>query len=98
MSGAISVEIMESANERIKFAINNIDSSLANALRRIMNCEIPTMAIELVKVKYIEIWIKIANNTSVLNDEAIAHRLGLIPLISHRVSEYKYARDCDCLA
>jgi DNA-directed RNA polymerase alpha subunit len=50
MSGAISVEIMESTSDKIKFAVNNIDSSLANSIRRIMNCEIPTMAIELVKV------------------------------------------------
>ena len=50
MSGPIGVEIFESSEDKIKFAVNNIDSSLANALRRIMNCEIPTMAIELVKV------------------------------------------------
>ncbi len=50
MSGPISVEIIESTSEKIKFAVNNIDSSLANALRRVMISEIPTMAIEMVKV------------------------------------------------
>ncbi|KAG6016476.1 hypothetical protein E4U54_001400 [Claviceps lovelessii] len=47
-----------------------IDASLANAFRRILIAEIPTLAIENV---YIE------NNTSVIQDEVLAHRLGLIP-------------------
>ena len=51
--------------------VENIDVSIANTLRRIMISEVPSMAIELVKI---------INNTSCLNDEYIAHRLGLIPL------------------
>jgi len=47
-----------------------VDASIANAFRRILIAEIPTLAIENV---YIE------NNTSVIHDEVLAHRLGLIP-------------------
>ncbi len=48
-----------------------IDASIANAFRRILLAEIPTMAIEKVYIN---------NNTSVIQDEVLAHRLGLIPL------------------
>merc|ERR1712032_200701 len=48
-----------------------IDSSFANALRRIMISEVSTMAIE-----YAYMW----NNSSIIHDEVLCHRLGLIPL------------------
>ena len=44
---------------------------LVNALRRILISEVPTMAIE--KVTIIQ-------NTSVIPDEVLAHRMGLIPI------------------
>lgn len=53
-----------------------------------MISEVPTMAVELVKV---------INNTSCLNDEYICHRIGLIPLVSTRVDEYQYTKDCECM-
>jgi DNA-directed RNA polymerases I and III subunit RPAC1 len=52
------------------FSLIGIDASIANAFRRILIAEIPTLAIETV-------WIE--NNTSVIHDEVLSHRLGLIP-------------------
>lgn len=49
-----------------------IDAPVANALRRILISEIPTMTIEKVFI---------SNNTSVIQDEVLAHRLGLIPIL-----------------
>ena len=53
------------------FSLIGIDASIANAFRRILLAEIPTLAIEYVYVH---------NNTSIVQDEVLAHRLGLVPL------------------
>ena len=52
----------------------HVDASISNALRRILISEIPTMAIEKVFIY---------NNTSVMHDEILAHRLGLIPIYAN---------------
>ncbi|KAJ5522830.1 DNA-directed RNA polymerase I and III subunit RPAC1 [Penicillium frequentans] len=53
------------------FSLIGLDAAVANAFRRILMAEIPTLAIETVYVH---------NNTSVIQDEVLAQRLGLIPL------------------
>ena len=59
-----------SKNELV-FEMVGVDISFANALRRIMIAEIPTMALE-----YIYMW----NNSGLIHDEVLSHRLGLVPL------------------
>ena len=61
----------------------SLSPSVANALRRIIIAEIPTMAIDLVQIY---------SNTSVLFDEFISHRLGLIPLVSTAAENMRYTR------
>ncbi|OCT49317.1 DNA-directed RNA polymerases I and III subunit RPAC1 [Cladophialophora carrionii] len=56
------------------FSLIGVDASIANAFRRILLAEVPTLAIEKVYVQ---------NNTSVIADEVLAHRLGLVPLIGN---------------
>ena len=51
--------------------MKGVGPAIANAFRRILLAEVPTMAIEKVFV---------VNNTSVIPDEVLAHRLGLVPL------------------
>lgn len=64
--------IIISKNETdMEFDLVGIQPAFANAFRRLMLSEVPSMAIEKVIV---------VNNTSLLQDEILAHRLGLIPL------------------
>uniref|UniRef100_A0A7S4T0S4 DNA-directed RNA polymerases I and III subunit RPAC1 n=2 Tax=Ditylum brightwellii TaxID=49249 RepID=A0A7S4T0S4_9STRA len=59
-----------SPNELV-FEMIGVDVSFANALRRIMISDVPTVAIE-----HVYMW----NNSSIVHDEVLAHRLGLVPL------------------
>lgn len=81
-----TVRIRDMKDDVLKFELRDTDASIANALRRIMIAEVPTLAIDLVEIE---------TNSSVLNDEFLAHRLGLIPLISDRAMEMRLSRDCD---
>lgn len=69
------------------FDLSNVDLALANSLRRTILAEIPIVAIDTVEVEA---------NTSVLADEYIAHRLGLIPLNSYRCEDMLTKTDCEC--
>lgn len=80
------IKIRTVRDDFMKFELRETDASIANALRRVMIAEVPTIAIDLVEIEV---------NSSVLNDEFIAHRLGLIPLISERAMAMRFSRDCD---
>jgi DNA-directed RNA polymerase II subunit RPB3 len=79
-----SIVVQELTHEKIRFALLHTDTSVANALRRVIIAEVPTLAIDLVDV---------IENTSCLCDEFIAHRLGLIPLLSEKAVEMEFPYD-----
>lgn len=71
----------------MEFDIIGIHTAVANAFRRILLSEVPMMAIEKVLLY---------NNTSLIQDEVLAHRLGLIPLKADpRLFEYKTEEDSE---
>lgn len=67
----IQVDIKHRSDEEIEFDLIGVDASIANAYRRIMIAEVPIMAIEKVYMM---------NNTSIMPDDVLAHRMGLIPI------------------
>ncbi|KAK1297771.1 DNA-directed RNA polymerase II subunit RPB3-B [Acorus calamus] len=74
------IDVTRLTEDEMEFDMVGIDAALANAFRRIIISELPTMAIEKVLM---------VNNTSVIQDEVLAHRLGLIPIeVDPRLFEY----------
>lgn len=75
-----TLEVFSCDDEEVLFDLRGTDAPIANALRRILLSEVPTIAIENVFVH---------KNTSIMHDEQLAHRLGLVPLrIDPRPFEY----------
>ena len=71
MKTNIKVELNSRNEKRIVFTIKGINVALANAIRRVILSEIPTMAVDEVVI---------FENDSVLHDEILAHRIALVPL------------------
>ena len=67
----MSFNIISQNEEKVSVKLKGIPLQYANALRRICLNGVPIYAIET---------LDILSNTSILADEGIAHRLGLIPL------------------
>jgi len=65
------LQIQRLSNRSIEFDLEGVDAPVANAIRRVLIAEVPTTAIE-----HVYVW----NNTSVIHDEVLSHRLGLVPL------------------
>ena len=67
----MSLEIINENEQKVSVKIKGIPVQYANALRRICLNGVPVYAVESVDV---------LENSSVLADEGVAHRIGLIPL------------------
>jgi DNA-directed RNA polymerase II subunit RPB3 len=87
------IQVTHASRELVRFTLRDTDVSVANALRRIMLAEVPTVAIEIVNMD---------DNDTVLFDEFIAHRMGLLPLSCHGVGDippddgFLEYKDCSC--
>lgn len=79
----MKVELI-SKEPKLVFVIKGINYTIANAIRRMAE-EVPVLAIDEVEI---------SKNDSVLNDEVLAHRLGLIPLKSDKT--FTLIEECTC--
>jgi len=71
MTNDFEVEFIERGDRSARFLVRDASPAVANGIRRAMVADVPTFSID--TVRFVE-------NTSVMFDEMIALRLGLIPL------------------
>lgn len=81
-----TIKILERDNNHIVIEFSDTPRQYVNALRRLSISQVPTFAIDDVVI---------LENSSVMHDEAIAHRLGLIPLRTD-LERFVLPHICDC--
>jgi len=82
----MEIKYLKKENSKDIFVIKDSDPAFVNTLRRTIIAEVPTLAIR--KVTFIK-------NTSALFDEMLAHRLGLLPLVTD-LTTYTLPEQCSC--
>lgn len=82
----MKLKLISQSKDKLTFLLEGVDVSFANALRRCAIEEVPVMAIEDVEFR---------KNFSVLYDEIIAHRLGLL-VLSTDLKSYNLPESCRC--
>jgi DNA-directed RNA polymerase subunit D len=82
----MDITIRKKEDNQMVFVIEGVNVPFINAIRRICTVEVPTIAIETVEI---------IKNDAKIFDEALAHRMGLIPLTTDLESMVP-ASECDC--
>lgn len=81
-----SLEIISKDEQKMSVKLKGIPLQYANAIRRICLNGVPVFAVDTVDI---------IDNTSVLADEGLAHRLALVPL-STDLARYVEPAKCEC--
>jgi len=81
-----SLEVVNKDNQKMSVKLKGVPLHYANALRRVCLNGVPVFAIDTVDI---------IENSSVLPDEGLAHRLGLIP-IKTDLARFNEPSKCDC--
>jgi len=85
-TNSVEIKVLEKNEKNMRLLIRGVDVPYVNALRRLIVSEVPCMAVD--EVVMLE-------NSSIIQDETIAHRLGLIPLKTD-LDGYNLPEDCPC--
>ena len=80
----LKVKVITCTDELLRVDVSGVDASIANAIRRVMISEVPTVAIDKV-----HLW----QNTGVIQDEILCHRLGLVPIWVPDIDSVESAKD-----
>nr|WP_246282120.1 DNA-directed RNA polymerase subunit D [Nitrosopumilus ureiphilus] len=81
-----SLEVISKDNQKIAIKLKGVPLQYANALRRVCLNGVPVFAVDTVDI---------IENSSVLPDEGLAHRLGLIPLKTD-LGRFNEPSKCEC--
>ncbi len=81
-----SIEVASRDGQKISVMLRNMPLQYANAIRRICLNGVPVIAVDTVDI---------IENTSILADEGLAHRLALVPLTTD-LSRYVEPSECSC--
>ncbi|WP_247728859.1 DNA-directed RNA polymerase subunit D [Halovivax limisalsi] len=79
MTTDYDVEFVERGDREARFLVRGVTPAFANGIRRAMIADVPTLSID--TVRFIE-------NSSVMFDEQLALRLGLVPLTTPEPEEF----------
>jgi len=82
----VKIQILEKNDVSLRLLIEGTNTAFMNTLRRIILSEVPTMAMDDVVI---------IENSSPLQDEFLAHRIGLIPLKTD-LDTYNLPENCTC--
>ncbi|MDH5448059.1 MAG: DNA-directed RNA polymerase subunit D [Candidatus Bathyarchaeota archaeon] len=82
----MKIQILEKNDVSLRLLIEGTNTAFMNTLRRIILSEVPTMAMDDVVI---------IENSSPLQDEFLAHRIGLIPLKTD-LDTYNLPENCTC--
>ena len=82
----MKIEILEKDDASLRLRIEGTNAAFMNTLRRIILSEVPSMAVDDVVI---------IENSSTLQDEFLAHRIGLMPLKTD-LDTYNLPENCKC--
>ncbi|MCW3982330.1 MAG: DNA-directed RNA polymerase subunit D [Candidatus Bathyarchaeota archaeon] len=82
----MKIRILDQDDVSLRLLVEETDAAFMNALRRIIISEVPVMAVDDVVI---------VENSSPLQDEFLAHRIGLIPLRTD-LDTYNLPEECKC--
>ena len=82
----VEIQILEKTDDFTRFIVRGVNVPFVNSLRRIALTEVPAMAIDEVVI---------LENSSILHDEILAHRMGFIPLKTD-LDSYNLPEECNC--
>jgi len=84
----LKTKIVSLNEDTIRFLVKGVGVAFANSLRRTMVAEVPIMTVD--DIFYFD-------NSSLVPDEVLAHRIGFVPLKTN-LESYVLPEECDCEA